>query len=167
MDFQARRLRRGEMLAAAAALVLLVDLFALSWYTVSAGALSASANGWDVLTVSRWFILLAVAAAFALAWAQATHPAPALPSSLSVIATVLALIAAIILVFRVLLTLPGPDDALVQTGADAGAYIGLLAALVMFAGSLWSLREEDPPDPERNAAIPVVRLEDGPTGQPG
>ena len=127
MHFQVRRLRRGEMLASVAGLILLVDLFAVSWYTVSAGAVSASANGWDALTVTRWFVLVAVAAAFALAWAQATHAAPALPSSLSVIATVLALIAAIILVFRVLLTLPGPDAAMAQTGADAGAYIGLLA----------------------------------------
>ena len=139
-------------------MILLVDLFALSWYTFSAGSNSASANGWDALTVTRWFVLLAVAAAFALVWAQASHDAPALPASLSVIATVLGLIAFVILVFRVLLTLPGPDDATLQTGADAGAYLGLLSALAMFVGALWSLREEQPPDPERNAAIPIVPL---------
>jgi hypothetical protein len=167
MSFQAQSRRRGEILAGGSALVLLIDLFAISWYTVSAGTLSASANGWHALTVSRWFILLAVAAALALTWSQATHAAPALPSSLSVIATVLALIAVIILVFRVLLTLPGPSGGGLTTGADAGAYIGLLAAAALFAGSLWSLREEDPPDPARNAAIPVIPLSDRSPGRPG
>lgn len=160
MDFRASRLRSGEIIAAIAAVILLVDLLAPSWYSVSgaSGASGASATGWEALTVLRWLILVTVAVALALAWFQVTRRAPALPSSLSVIATVLGTITTLTLIWRVLISLPGPDGPFRSIGADAGAYIGLVSAVVLAAGALWSLREEDPPDPARNEAIPVVPL---------
>lgn len=164
MDFRASRLRSGEIIAATAAVILLADLLALSWYSFS-GAPGASATGWQTLTVLRWLILLTVAAALALAWVQATRRAPALPSSLSAITTVLGTISTLTLIWRVLISLPGPDGRSPGIGADAGAYIGLVTALVLSAGALWSLREEDPPDPARNEAIEVVPLGDDPGGK--
>ncbi len=157
MDVRVSRLRSGEIIAAAAAVILLVDLVAVSWYSVTADS-AVSATGWQALSVMRWLILLAVAVALALAWFQAARRAPALPSSLSVIATVLGAITTLSLIWRVLISLPGPDGASLGIGADPGAYIGLLSALVLTAGALWSLREEDPPDAARNAAIEVVAL---------
>ncbi len=154
MDFRASRLRSGEIIAAIAAVVLLVDLLGLSWYSVN----GASATGWEVLTVLRWLILLTVAVALALAWFQATRRAPALPSSLSIIATVLGTITTLTLIWRVLISLPGPDGPALSISADVGAYVGLVGALLLAAGALWSLREEEPPDPARNEAIPVVSL---------
>jgi len=159
MDFRASRLRFGETIAAIAAVILLVDLLAASWYSVSAaGASGGSATGWEALTVLRWLILVTAAVALALAWFQATRRAPALPSSLSVIATVLGTITTLTLIWRVLISLPGPDGPALSISADLGAYVGLVGALLLAAGALWSLREEDPPDPVRNQAIPVVPL---------
>ncbi len=152
-----RRLRLGEVVAALAAAVLLVDLFGLSWYSVT-GVDGQSMSGWNALSVLRWVILITIVAAFALAWFQATRRAPALPASLSTITTVLGTIVTLALIWRVLISLPGPDGGGVSTSADAGAYLGLFCALVLAGAGLRSLREEDPPDPARNEAIEVVPL---------
>ena len=157
MDVRLSRLRSGEVIAAAAAVILLVDLLAVSWYS-STGVDVVSVRGWDALSILRWVILLTIVVAFALAWFQATRRAPALPVSLSTIATALGTFTTLALIWRVLISLPGPDGVGVSTSADAGAYVGLASALVLTAGALWSLRQEDPPDPVRNEAIEVVTL---------
>ena len=149
MSFQAQRLRRGEILVAVAAVVLGIDLFAGSWYSVGA----ATASGWTALPVVRWLVLVTVVAGLALVWAQATRPGPALPSSLSAIAVTLGLITAIALLWRVVIDTPGPS-----TSTGSGAWIALIAGLTLFGGAVWSLREEDRPDAQRNAAIPIVPL---------
>lgn len=151
MGFRASRLRRGEILvaAAAAAAVLVIDLFAVRWYSGGRG----SASGWMALAVVRWLVLVTVIAGFALAWAQATRPAPALPSTLSVITVTLGLLTTIALLWRVVIDVPGPS-----AGTSGGAWIALIAGLALFAGAVWSLREEDRPDARRNAAIPIVPL---------
>ncbi len=154
MDFRASRLRAGEIIAAVAAVVLLVDLLAVSWYSTGEAA-TVWVSGWQALTVLRWLILLAVAVALALAWFQATRRAPALPSSLSVIATVLGALTTLALIVRVLISVPG---LLGMTAVDEGAYVGLASSLVLTAAALRSLRQEDPPDPARNEAIELVAL---------
>lgn len=162
MGFQASRLRRGELLAGAGGIALLLCLLLVPWYGLSGAAargaqsagLAATANGWHTLTTLRWLILITVLAAFALVYFQASRRGPALPASLSVIVTVLGTFTSLGLIWRVLISVPGAG----AVSARAGAYLGLLCALALAAGGLWSLREEDPPDPERNAAIPVVDL---------
>jgi hypothetical protein len=123
--------------------------------TAAALGASTSITGWQALPTLRWLILATILAALALTWFQGARRAPALPASLSVIALVLSVLSALGLIYRVLISVPGPD-ALGE--AKAGAYIGLACALVLVYGAFRSLREEDPPDPERNAAIPVVEL---------
>ena len=91
----------------------------------------------------------------ALTCSQGTRRAPALPASLSVIALVLSVLTVLGLIYRVLISVPGPDS---LGEAKVGAYLGLGCALVLSYGAFRSLREEDPPDPERNARIPVVEL---------
>ncbi len=153
MDFRASRLRSGEIIAATAGVILLVDLFTLDWY--STGEVdTVGVSGWQALSVLRWFIAITALSGIALGWFQATRRAPALPSTLSVITTVLGTLTSLALIVRVLISVP---DLLGQTGASGGAYLGLLSALVLAAGALWSLREEDPPDPLRNEAIEVVQ----------
>ncbi len=153
MDFRASRLRSGEIIAAIAAVILLGDLFALDWY--STGEVdTVGVSGWQALSVLRWFIAITALSGIALGWFQATRRAPALPSSLSVITTVLGTLTSLALIVRVLISVP---DLLGRTGASGGAYLGLLSALVLAAAALWSLREEDPPDPIRNEAIEVVQ----------
>jgi hypothetical protein len=156
-DVRLSRLRSGEVIAAIAAVILLADLLAVSWYSVT-GDSGVSATGWQALSVLRWLIALTAVIALALAWFQAARRAPALPSSLSVIATVFGALTTLTLVWRVLISLPGPDGPSLSIEADAGAYLGLVSVLVLTAGALWSLRQEDPPDAVRNEAIEVVAL---------
>jgi hypothetical protein len=59
------------------------------------------------------------------------------------------------LIYRVLIAMPTPGYPI---GARAGAYLGLACSIVLTYGGYRSLREEDPPDPVRNAAIPTVDL---------
>lgn len=147
----------------ASALVLLALVFLLPWYGLSGEAersaqalgISTSVNGWHSLTTLRWLMLVTIAAALALAILQGTRRAPALPVSLSVIVTVLGALTSIALVYRVLINVPGPSGLIDQ---KLGAYIGLLSALVLTYGAFRSLREEDPLDPARAAAIPTVSL---------
>ncbi|MGB9186187.1 MAG: hypothetical protein WCB67_19220 [Solirubrobacteraceae bacterium] len=163
MGIYVSRLRRGEVIAAAGAVVLLVSLILFSWYGLS-GAVQRSAaalgitttiSGWDALTDLRWLILVTAIVALALAFAQATSQAPAFPASLSAITTVLGALTSLALIYRVLINVPGPS-ALV--GPRAGAYLGLLSALTLTVGAGLSLRQEDSADPARNAAIETVHI---------
>ena len=61
-----------------------------------------------------------------------------MPVSLSVFVSVFALITVLILIDRVLIDPPGGDLA----EAKAGAYIGLLSAVVMLVGGFFSMRDE-------------------------
>ncbi|HEY3727551.1 MAG TPA: hypothetical protein VGL51_10280 [Solirubrobacteraceae bacterium] len=164
MEFQPSRLRRGEIVVGSSALVLVVVLFALPWYGLSGDigrtaatlGLATTVNGWNGLTTLRWLILITVLAGLALTYFQGTRRAPAIPVSLSVIVITLALLTALCLIYRVFISVPGPDS-LIE--ARAGAYVGLAGALALVYGAYRSLREEDRPDLERNAAIPTVELE--------
>ncbi len=163
MDFQVSRLRRGEVIAGIAAVVLLIVLLALPWYglggrlggTATELGAHASITGWQGLPTLRWVIVVTILAALALTWFQGARRAPALPASLSVIVLVLSILTALGLIYRVLISVPGPDS---LGEAKAGAYLGLATALALVYGAFRSLREEDAPDPERNASIPVVEL---------
>lgn len=160
MSFRASRMRRGEVIAGAAAIVLLALMFLLPWYGVSGAAarsaqqvgLPTSLDGWHALQTLRWLMLVTIAAGLALAILQGTQRAPALPVSFAVIATVLAAATSLALIYRVLISVPQGLD------QRAGAYLGLFSALALTYGAFRSLRQEDPPDPARHAAIPTVTL---------
>jgi hypothetical protein len=168
MDFEPARLRSGEVIVGLAAVALLVVIFALPWYGLTgevgrtAAALpgaSTTVNGWDALPTLRWLLLVTVLVALALTYFQGARRAPALPVTLSVIATALGLLTVLCLIYRVLLAVPGPDSFF---EARAGAYLGLAAAIVLTYGAFRSMREEDHPDPARLAAIPTVDLDQRP-----
>lgn len=163
MSFSAARLRPGETIAAGAALALAVCVFLLPWYGLS-GRLEqllashgapTSVDAWNGLTVNRWLMLITILVVLALFVAQGVCRGPALPASLSVLATLLGIITSLVLIDRVLIDTPFSSP-LIDT--KYGAYLGLLSAFVLTYGAVRSLRQEDPPDPARNAAIPVVKL---------
>jgi hypothetical protein len=147
MDLDPSRLRRGELIVGASALVLLASIFFLNWYGLSSVpgptaanlGVSASVNGWDGLTTLRWLMLLTIACGLGLVFLQATRRAPAIPVSMSVIVTVLGLITALALVYRVLINEPGPDNLVEQ---KAGAFVGLISAIVFVYGGYESMRRE-------------------------
>jgi hypothetical protein len=147
MELDLGRLRRGELIAAGSALLLLVVMFLLKWYGVGGvvgafaarAGISTSVNGWHALTILRWLMLLTIVAALALAYLQASQRSPALPVSASVIVTVLGTLLTILLIYRVLINEPGPDNLVDQ---KLGAFIGLLSAAGIAYGGYESMRKE-------------------------
>ncbi|HEY8763275.1 MAG TPA: hypothetical protein VIM18_03730 [Solirubrobacteraceae bacterium] len=147
MDFDPSRLRIGELIVGASALVLLASIFLLDWYglngtfapTAQRLGLPSSVNGWHGLTTVRWLLLLTVGCALALVYFHASRRAPALPVALSVILTVLSLITTLVLVYRVLINQPGPGDVITTR---TGAYVGLLSAVALLYGAYRSMRQE-------------------------
>jgi hypothetical protein len=159
---QIGRLRRGELVAGAAGVLLLVFMFVPAWYALN-GTLSQTAgdlgaqtswNGWWGLGNLRYLMLITVLAALALAYFQAAQRAPAIPVTLAVAVTVLGGVAVIAMVVR-LLAGPPTGGSLLRT--QAGAYLGLVATIGIAYGGFASLREEGGTDPEA-LEIDTVRL---------
>ncbi len=145
MGIELSRLRPGEIIATAGALLLLVFMFALPWYEVHAvpgppasAARVTTFDGWGLGHV-RWLLVVTIVAALALAYFQAARRSPAIPVSLSVIVTVLALVSTLALLYKVLINVPGPDQ---LVDARAGAYLGLLSAILTLYGAFASMRQE-------------------------
>lgn len=150
MSFE--RLRRGELIAGASALALLVFLFVPEWYALkgtfapTAAILGArtSWNGWWGLSGARYLALVTILAAFALAYYQAARRAPAIPVTLSVIVTVLGIATLVAVIYRLLAGPPSNGGLLDQ---QAGIWLGLLAAIGIVYGGFASMREESGADP--------------------
>lgn len=157
MDFDLQRLRSGEVIAGAGAVALLLVSF-LDWYgvqltTLRFGAIplpTIATNAWDSFTVLDVLLAGAIAAGLGLVVLQATRRSPALPVTFSVISTVLAILTALAIVYRLLeppaIDLPAGAAQFVlpylSRTVEAGAYLGLVATLVLAAGSWLSMRQE-------------------------
>jgi hypothetical protein len=119
-----RRLRSGEWLAAAGGLALLAVMWA-PWYD--------DANAWAAFAVVDVFLAVAALAGIALAVLQATRRSPALPVFADVVGTVIAFVALVLLVVRVI-------DA---PGERAwGLAVGFVSCLAVLAGAWLAMRTE-------------------------
>jgi hypothetical protein len=147
-SFHPSRLRRGEILAGAGAVLLLVFLFAGTWYRDGSHP-PRSRTGWQALTDLRWLIAVTILFGLALTITQVTRRAPAVPVALSVIVTVLGLITVLALIYRVLIDAPAHEQLV--------AYLGLLSALVLAYGGGRSLRQEGIAPEDGPPEIPVIR----------
>jgi hypothetical protein len=139
-----RGVRTGEVVAAAAGVVLLVVLF-LPWYSVGGHNVSA----WAAFSVIDLVLALVAVLAIGLLVFQVAGRGPAAPVALGVIGATLSLVAFVLVAYRIL-NQPGPND---LVGVRAGAWLGLLATAVIAAGTWLSLSDErprpvDPPAPE-------------------
>jgi hypothetical protein len=143
--FDPSRLRRGEILAGAGAVLLLVFMLAGDWY----GSGSHERTGWQALTDLRWLVIVTTALALLLTVTQAVRRAPAVPAALSVIVTVLGIITVLALIYRVLIDPPAHEQ--------AAAYLGLLSAIALAYGAYASLRQEGVARRDAPAEIPVER----------
>jgi hypothetical protein len=162
MRIELSRLRAGEIAAGVSGLLLAVFMFALPWYglkralapTASSLGISTSFDGWHALSHVRWLVLLTVIAALALAYFQAASRAPAIPVTISVIATVLGAITVLALIYRVLINVPGPAN---LVDVKPGAYLGLVTAIGVLVGAFVSMREEGISPRDAPAEIETVR----------
>jgi hypothetical protein len=135
------RLRTGEKIAGAAAVLLFIDLF-LSWYSVDlGGALGAAAKSAGVDTsVSAWgafswvdlLLLLTILAALAMVVVRGTGRSVDLPASLPLIVAGLGVFATLVVLYRIL-NQPGPNDII---SVEYGAYLGLILVAALTYGAV-------------------------------
>jgi hypothetical protein len=148
MNFDPSRLRRGEMLAGASAVLLAIFMVGGKWYA-GAGATGGSLTGWQALTNLRWLLLVTILAAVGLVVSQATRRAPAVPVTMSLIVMLLGIVTVVALIFRVLID-PAPHQ-------QAGAYLGLLSAIGIALGGCFFLRQKSIARRDAPRDIPIVR----------
>lgn len=159
------RLRVGEVVAGIGGVLLLVFMFALKWYGLSAklargqaGLPGATAwSGWQELPVLRWLLLASAVSGILLAYFQTARAAPALPVVLSVVVTVLGGLSTIALIVRVWVA-PPALPAVGSLDRFTGAYLGLLAALAIACGGFASMRQEGGTDPAALGEIETFRI---------
>ena len=143
-----RRLRDGEWIAGAGGVALLAAMF-LHWYGAAAGrgvlgygpGGSTEATAWQAFGVLDVVLVLLALVPLALVVAQATRESPSIPVALSVVTTVAGALAALLILYRIA-NQPGPNDAV---DVEVGAWLGLLAAVVVAAGGFRSMRVEPVP----------------------
>jgi hypothetical protein len=164
MRFELSRLRQGELIAGVSGVALIAFMFLLTWFglrtplgwTAATLGVPTSFNGWDSLTHARYLVLITALGAIALVYFQASRRAPAMPSALAVVVLALALLTLLVLIYRVLINVPGPGD----LQRRAGAYLGLVSAAGIFYGAYRSLRQEGIRPQDGPAEIELVRLGD-------
>jgi hypothetical protein len=159
------RLRAGEWTAAAGAAGLLVALF-LPWFGIefpgAAGNLvdtglveESGTSGWSTL---GWVTIALVLAAIGCAAWLAAATAVARPVAQQVAAGVLTATAGTLALFalalRTLLFQPGPNEFVAMR---YGAWLGLLAALVLAVGGWLAIKDERTDAPESAYAPPEPR----------
>ncbi|HEU4703120.1 MAG TPA: hypothetical protein VFS37_11625 [Conexibacter sp.] len=146
MAFDISRLRRGEKIAAVAAVVLFILMF-FDWYTVSVsggllGGLSVGGSAWQSFGFIDIVLLVTILAAIALAVLTATERSPALPVTLSVIVTALAGLATLLVLYRLIDTPVGDVPDGVDVSRTVWAFLGLVAVAAITYGGYLSMREE-------------------------
>jgi hypothetical protein len=142
------RLRAGECVAGAGAALLLGVLFA-DWFGPS------DASGWDALGwVTLAFCVAAIAAGAWLFVATAANRAVAQQVAAGVLTATVGTLGFVLLALRVLVFQPGPND---TTVLRYGAYLGVLAALLVAVGGWWAVKDERTDAPESAYTPPAPR----------
>ena|SRR5829696_1315707 len=174
MAVDTTRLRFGDMIAGASAVLLFLFTF-LRWFKATgeggeeapdALADAFSFNAWEAMPILTFILLLCILAVIAVVAIRATGQQINLPVPLGTVILGAAALALLIILFRLLLT-PDPSVSFLgqevnvkdndgEVGRSYGIFLALLAALGMLAGGFLSARE-------RGEAIPGV----GPGGGPG
>ena len=157
MGLDAGRLHLGEVIAGGGAILLLVALFVLPWYSVHPAAPATSASvsldGWNSLSTGRWILVVTSIVAIALVLVTAMRRSPAVPVAFSVFTSVIGAIACVLVLYRIV---DPPTLGIGQT-TQAGIYVALAGALAVAYGGYRSMRTEVSPFSDL-ASIETVRL---------
>jgi hypothetical protein len=166
----ATRVNVGELLSAVSALLLLAVMFATKWYGVAGvpdpsyarPATSTAENGFNGLTDIRWVILATILAAIGSVFLHASQREHGTKTDTSRVVAALGALTALLLIYRVLIDLPGDGKVLDQ---KLGAFLGLLCALGIAWGGYESIvqqrarRAASAPRSRRRARIAAGRSE--------
>jgi carbon starvation protein CstA len=155
-----RRLRDGEWIAGAGGVALLASLF-LHWYGLDLALdpiddVVPEATAWQVFGVLDVVLALLALVPLALVVTHATRPSPAIPVFFSVMTVLAGILAALLILYRIV-NQPGPNEIV---DVQLGAWLGFLAALVITGGGWRSLRVEPIP------GTPMPPIEDLPLPAP-
>jgi len=144
-----RALNRGELIAAAGGILLVISIF-LSWYSLGNGfahvgscgphAPNSSCSAWDAMPVFRYLFLLAAVAPVILAWIIARGHALAWPRG--ELTAVVAVVSLILTLFLGVIDHPGSPPE--EVSVSYGWYIALAGGALMLAGSVWRSQESAP-----------------------
>jgi prepilin signal peptidase PulO-like enzyme (type II secretory pathway) len=145
------RLRDGEWIAGAGGVALLAAMF-LHWY----GAGPFEVTAWQAFDVLDILLALLALVPLGLVVTQATRRSPSIPVALSLLTTLAGMLAALLILYRVV-NQPGPNDVV---EVEAGAWLGFVAAVVIAAGGWRSMRVEPIP------GAPLPPIEDLPAPAP-
>jgi hypothetical protein len=126
------KVRAGELLALAGAVLVIVSLL-LPWYE---GSSSGTLDAWDTFGVGVVLLIAGAAGALWLFFVTLTERSTALPVVAGVWSVLLGIAALLAAIVRVL---ERPDHA---TGLCAGAWLALAGAAAILAGSWQSIRDE-------------------------
>ena len=151
------RLRPADLVAGAGGLALLAAMF-LHWYALSVEVLATGGpsrpiefTAWQSFSVLDVVLAALALVPLALVVTQATRESPALPVLFSVLTMCAGALAALLILYRIA-NQPGPNAAI---EVQAGAWLGLLAAVIVAAGGWRSIRDERMPG---NAPRPVEHM---------
>ena len=110
----------------------------------------AQFNAWQAFAVNDVILALAALMALAAVVFTAVHPTAAVPLALASLASLVSVLALILVAIRVIWP-PGvfPDEVSIDTARETGAWLGLVATAVLTAGCLASIRDERLPKPEK------------------
>ncbi len=164
------RLTTGEWLLGLGSVLLLIDLFAVTWfayrpaYHAVATMLGqrTSASGWQAFEVIGPLALVVCLVGVAIFLMTATRHSPAVPVVLTTLLAPVSFVLAILVAIRVLLDQPSVH--LAQAGGAnvietrAGAYLGLALAIAIFAGVYLSLRRDGVAEEDAPARIETLRV---------
>lgn len=138
-------LTRGELLAVAAALLLVVLMFSVQWYGVvgipgrSRTGVVGAEDGWHGLTLIRWELLATVVLALAAVGVRVRKPSRNQVALIRLALAALAWLAAVLLTYRVLIGLPSPSEVVDQ---KLGAVVAVIAAFGIAIGASEAIREQ-------------------------
>jgi hypothetical protein len=136
--------RPGDLIAGISGVLLFVSLF-FDWY----GTNGATATAWQAFDVLDLLVALAGLAGLAVLLTQATVRRPAIPVAVSVVATAIAALAFLGILYR-LVNQPGPNDAI---DVEPGLYMALLLTALMFYGCGKAMRDESPRASPQSVAV--------------
>jgi hypothetical protein len=150
------RLRFGDRVMGIGGVAVLAVMF-LDWYTTpeffvvgdldqSSGSVGFSA--WEAFAVNDVILALAAVMAITAAVLTAVQPTAAVPLALTSLTTLVAIIAFVLVVIRLIWPPELWTEGLVDIDRAAGAWLGLVAATLLAGGCLASLRDERLPRPE-------------------